>query len=619
MYIGLKGKLTLAFVAVTLMTSAVTLYVVSTLGAVAERYDDVANRVQPAKTNMAEAMGGLYRQSAAVRGYLVLKDDSFHSELQRADAVVDQEMGKLTERVKDADLQAGAEDIRGLSHRYTIAAEQAMKLADQGDHTGAAAYLRTEATPLVDEAWLKAGEMRRRLDTISQTAIDQATSTSQFAQRTAYGAMAAGLLAGLALGLFIARAIARPVAQVAATARLIAVGDLTVPPLRVKTKDEVGQMSGAFNAMVQNLRELIGQVSGSADSALQASQALAATSGQSAGGAQGTAQAVTQVAAGAAEQSSAADEMKSTTEQLLQTIQQVASASQETAAEMQEAANLTSEVRSAIGRVVEHAQEITEHNMQALQTARSGAGSSEKAAAGMEHIRQVVDQAAAHIHDLEALSDKVGDITQIISEIAEQTNLLALNAAIEAARAGEHGRGFAVVADEVRKLAERSASSARDIAGLINDIQSKTTQVVSAMDAGRAETERGTQLSAEAGQGLRKIMNGVEQTARDVEVIAALAREAQEKMGLAAQAIQGVAAVMEENSAATEEMAAGAGQMQGLVVRVAAISQENAAAAAQVSANVEAFTAASEEVSASAQQLSAVAGGLKEQVSTFKV
>src|SRR6476661_2395676 len=120
----------------------------------------------------------------------------------------------------------------------------------------------------------------------------------------------------------------------------------------------------------------------------------------------------------------------------------------------------------------------------------------------MHEIRTVVSTAAGRVEELGALGEKIGTVVETIDDIAEQTNLLALNAAIEAARAGEHGKGFAVVADEVRKLAERSSRETKQIAQLIAQVQAGTQDAVSAMEAGSVRVEHGSQMATQAGQTL---------------------------------------------------------------------------------------------------------------------
>lgn len=435
----------------------------------------------------------------------------------------------------------------------------------------------------------------------------------------AMGVTLAVTLAAIAFGLLIALSITRPLKLAVARVEDIAGGNLALPQLRVTSRDEIGRMVTALNTMLTNLRQVIGGVTTSSRSVLEASEQLAAASDQSARGAEGAAEAVGQVAGGATEQAEAAGEVRRTMEQLQATIQQIATGSQQTAGEVQKSARLLAEMAQAIEEVAANARGVAAGTDQSAGTAREGAKVVESTVAGMERIRQAVSQSAERIRNLEQLSAQIGDITQVISEIAEQTNLLALNAAIEAARAGEHGRGFAVVAEEVRKLAERSATSTGEITDLIQNIQARTAEAVQSMESGTTEVESGSRLASDAGKALQKILAMAEQAATEVAGISKAAEEIRAKADQVVQAFDAVAAVTEENTAATEEMAAGATEATQAVERVAAVSEQNAAAAEEVSSAVEELNASAEEVAASAQSLKDIADELQAQVTRFTV
>lgn len=193
-------------------------------------------------------------------------------------------------------------------------------------------------------------------------------------------------------------------------------------------------------------------------------------------------------------------------------------------------------------------------------------------------------------------------MVETIDDIAEQTNLLALNAAIEAARAGEHGKGFAVVADEVRKLAERSSRETKAIAELIGQVQSGTASAVSAMQAGAEKVESGSARADQAGKALGEILSAVEATVRQVSEIAASAQEMATASRSVVDAMQSISAVIEENTAASEEMSAQSGSVSTAIQSIAAVSEEQSASTEEVSASTEEMSAQVEEMTAQADR-----------------
>jgi methyl-accepting chemotaxis protein len=242
-----------------------------------------------------------------------------------------------------------------------------------------------------------------------------------------------------------------------------------------------------------------------------------------------------------------------------------------------------------------------------------------KSGEGMALIKQSAEAVGVIVDKLGDSSQKIGAIVETIDDIAEQTNLLALNAAIEAARAGEHGKGFAVVADEVRKLAERSSKATGEIADLIGSMQQMITAAVSGMQDSAKQVAEGTQLSVEAGNALKNIQGAVEGIVSQIDNMAAAAQQMSASSNEVVKAIENVSAVTEETTAAAEEMSASSSEVSRQIEQVAAVSEENAAAAQEVSATTQEQTAAAEEMTAATEDLSGMAEDLQELVSAFKL
>jgi methyl-accepting chemotaxis protein len=267
--------------------------------------------------------------------------------------------------------------------------------------------------------------------------------------------------------------------------------------------------------------------------------------------------------------------------------------------------------------------------------------------AGMERVRSATEQLSERVRDLGRHSAQIGSIVETISDIASQTNLLALNAAIEAARAGEHGKGFAVVADEVRKLAEKSSTATKEIAQMVRTVQTGSTEAVEAMRQAGDDVAAAVRLTDQAGSAfqaintgaqsavervsdIRKALDGMrtaseqlEQVVKEVTTIAENNRGSAEAMARlnadVVERIENVSAVIEENTAATEEMAASASEMSDAVQTIASVSQENSAAVEEVSASTEEISAQTEEVSASAQAMTEMAHQLRTAMAQFKI
>ncbi len=462
------------------------------------------------------------------------------------------------------------------------------------------------------------------------------------------------LLASLGLLFLIVRPIGRGVRLVAAAARTIARDDLpsfarvatalaegdltqtvavTTQRVNVASKDEIGEMAADFNQMIERLqdtgrafegmsaqlRQLIGQVQSSAQGLAGTSQQLGAAAGQTSGAVQQVAQAVQQVAQGAQDQSSAAQESSRAVEQLLQAIEQVAAGAQEQARSVAGATETTTQMSTEVEQVAANAQSVAAASQQTRAAAEHGAQAVEQTVRGMGEIQAVVTDATGKVEELGKLGERIGEVVETIDDIAEQTNLLALNAAIEAARAGEHGRGFAVVADEVRKLAERSQRETKAIGELICQVQAGTRDAVQAMEQGAAKVAAGSAQADEAGQALREIRRAVEQTVQQVGEIASGAQDMAARSREVSSAMASISAVVEEATAAAEEMAASAESVGRSVGSIAAVAEENSAATEEVSASAEEMSAQVEEMTAQAEALAITAQQLQELVARFQL
>jgi methyl-accepting chemotaxis protein len=486
------------------------------------------------------------------------------------------------------------------------------------------------------------------LTTMSNGAYDSAS-------RLLIGTIIGAVIAAMALGFYVARSLANPLGTMVAAANGIAEGDLD-QEITLDRKDEVGQAAAAlrraiaylrgiaevadamaegdltrsvepksprdglgvaFKGMISNLRELVGQVQSSAISLAETSAQLGSAAAQAGSAVQQVTMAVQNVASGAQETSRSAQETTSAVGQLSQVIDGIARGATDQARQVQTTSATATEMAAGVEEVATNATHMATAGQQTRVVAERGGQAVRETTAAMAEIQSVVGQAAGKVRELGVLGQKIGAVVETIDDIAEQTNLLALNAAIEAARAGEHGKGFAVVADEVRKLAERSGRETKQIAELIAQVQTGTKEAVGAMDNGAAKVELGTEKAAQAGEALEEILAAVQDTVRQVGEIASSSRQMAGGARSVTDAMHSISAVVEESSAATEEMAAQASAVSGSIQSIASVSEQQSAATEQVSASTEEMSAQVEEMAAQAQELANTADNLKQLVARF--
>ncbi len=379
------------------------------------------------------------------------------------------------------------------------------------------------ATSAIDGALSLYAESEKSLKTVLDARESELRRSMQF-----YMALVA-LMALVSVYFFVAMSasISATVGEIDEVVDHFAQGDLT-RRIRVETRDEMGNIAERFNAAGDKLREVMQGVELSAAAVFDS-----------------------------------AAQLKSYSRQIANDSEQQNESVASTAAAIEQ-------ITVSVSHVADSAREASNAAVSAVETSETGVKTVRRAAMEMNSIASSVSQSAELIEGLNIRAREISGIVNVIRDIADQTNLLALNAAIEAARAGEQGRGFAVVADEVRKLVEKTGNATGEITAMIADIQRETANAVSSMQTGSAQAGRGVQLAEDAAAFLGQINAGAQDTRMRIEDIAAAMREQSAATNDIASNLERISVMSEHSNEEVQQAIASIGRLEMLAEKLRA-------------------------------------------------
>ncbi|MFB1051881.1 methyl-accepting chemotaxis protein [Paraliobacillus sp. JSM ZJ581] len=556
---SIKHKILFAFSLVILLVIILGVYNFITLKQINNQVEDIIEKDLQTLIANQGMEATLAKRVAAARGYVLLGN----SELK--DRFADHtEVGIEFENIaRSVGVNKDFDDLIDQTVAWRTAVnDDVFDAYDRGDHELATKNL-SKLTSDVSE--LMAGYEKLAGNAAEEINRHGEEITSSGEKTSIIGIVVTVLITVLSIGAAVitARLITDPIKKVMTRMKLIANGDLTEELLQINTRDEIGHLVEATNEMTINTRELLNQINVVAETVSNQSEEL----------------------------TQAANEVKVGSEQVAITMQELATGSETQANSASDLSSLMSTFSDKVQDVSSNGERVQQHSNEVMGMTVKGSELMTSSTEQMDKIDKIVQGAVAKVGGLDKQSQEISKLISVIQDIADQTNLLALNAAIEAARAGEHGKGFAVVADEVRNLAEQVSDSVTDITVFVTNIQNESSLVAASLEDSYKEVEKGTHQILTTGKTFKEINSSISKTAEIINSVS--------------------------NNLA--DMVTSSREMNRSVEEIASISEEAAAGVEETSASTQQTSSSMEEVAGSSDQLAKLAEELNGLIRRFKL
>ncbi|MEW9122178.1 MAG: methyl-accepting chemotaxis protein [Thermotaleaceae bacterium] len=563
MRMTIRKKLYGGFSAVLLLLIVISAINFISTNKISNTYMELIEYRTAVVSNIKDLSIAIGNEQASVDHFLLTGDPIYLTAYQNAFNAYKQNSAQIEELlIEDKDSWQVLQGLNLLQNEFVIIADQMIEAKKQ-EKVEQYTELATSQGALIQKFSQTADKLIQMQQAALDEEIDSTRKTVLASKMFVIILTGLTLLIGLGIAFGISSSISKPILSLSATAGKISSGDLTAEMIEVKTKDEIYDLVNAFEQMTLNLRKVLQEVEGTASQVALSAETLMA-------GAEETTNATRHVAA---------------------ITEEVASGAERQVQNVQESVKAVYDMDTQASQIASNAQNVTEMVQQTSQVVSQGNIAVHAAVEQMNAIQHRVTDIAQTVRELGEQSNQIDQIIHFLTDIANQTNLLSLNAAIEAARAGEAGKGFAVVAEEVRKLAEQTADSSKQVSEVIRAILEKTEKTIAAVVEGEKEVEIGIEAVESAGTSFDKIQSSIE----------------------------GVKRTIEEVSAASENMSQGTEHLVKSFDEIAAISQTTAGGTQSMSASAEQQLATMEEVSNSAVTLSTMAEELLKLIGTFKL
>jgi methyl-accepting chemotaxis protein len=460
-----------------------------------------------------------------IRSFLLTGNEDHVTKYQEHNRALENELVTLESRLTTEETRTLFAQLKEAAGNYDRAAQRVAELKREHKMEAATNFLMGASMSAERAAMEKSvADLVKRSQEMKDSARQEQTRAETNAIRENIALGLIGFTICLVATTIVPRYLSSNITKMLAVIEQVAAKNLVVGDLAISSEDELGRASDALNRMKNSLNELILSIARTAEHVASASE---------------------EISSSATQQAQSAETQKGQAMQVAVAMQEMSSTVQE---------------------VTDNSNRAADASKHQAETAREGGAIVEESLAKMRAIAESVSATAQKVEDLGKSSDHIGRIIGVIDDIADQTNLLALNAAIEAARAGEQGRGFAVVADEVRKLAERTTSATKEVANMVQSIQGETKNAVAAMHDGTHQVQEGLQTTARAGDSLKQIITMSEQLGEMITHIATAATEQSSATEQVNQNVEQINRLISESAQGAQQSAKACSDLSGLAL-----------------------------------------------------
>jgi methyl-accepting chemotaxis protein len=503
-------------------------------------------------TGLDEALSAFKDAETGQRGYIITGEARYLEPFQGARVALDQKLKSLRELTSDNPMQqqrlTALEPL--VSGKFAELQETIDLRRTKGFAPAEQVVVTDKGKALMDSIRKLVGEMQEEETGLLATRSAEEKDRAHRTETTIIlGSVCSFALLSL-VGVLLTRNIAGPLREVSAAAQKIASGDLSVGLASNGRRDEVGVLAATFTEMTNSLGQMAKVAEQISDGDLTVE--VKPKSDKDVLG-KAFATMVEKLRRIIGEMQESIGVLSSSAQQIVATTTQVASAASETATAVAETTTTVEEVKQTAQLATQKAKYVSESAQRAAQVSESGKKSAADSIEGMKQIREQMESIAESIVRLSEQGQAIGEIMLTVNDLAEQSNLLAVNASIEAAKAGEQGKGFAVVAQEVRNLAEQSKQATIQVRGILNDIQKATNAAVMVTEQASKAVEAGVKQSVQAGESVQKLGESVAEAAQAATQIAASSQQQMAGMDQVAQAMESIKTASTQNVASTKQ------------------------------------------------------------------